>query len=130
MEVQLTQDLAHLLPRQRAKAGELAVVFVEMHMAELFSCAAHRFGKIVLLNVGMERIDEQQQIGAADLVDEFQALRNIIDEEGFIAVENFEMQGDSQRLSGFADLLHGSNGVAPSPLLIVIDRPVGGPCTD
>ena len=96
-----------------AGAWDAAVVFAEVKVTQRRAKRAARGGNVLLLDVGVEGVDQDADAG---IVDRFAELRRVGrggEEEGFTEVDGFKREGHLATFERLAELLEGLDGPAP-----------------
>jgi hypothetical protein len=117
------------VPGQPAFAGNAAIVFAGVEMAEQRASCADRLAETILLDVHMERIEHNLDVPLADLPDERNALFGGVEDMVLEAVEHFEAQINAEiacKIGEARDALQASRSVSRLiDRLRIIDRPIG-----
>ncbi len=116
------------LPVQRTLAGQLAVGFADVDMAEIIAGQADSGGNVVLFDVHVEGIEQNLAARAVHALAVLHTLCGVGHDVGLKAVEDLLAQVDAEILGDGGQLLHLCNAGIPGGFLVrvfEIARPEG-----
>src|SRR6185312_460626 len=101
----VAQSLKDALPVGMAAAGNAAVVFARVDMAEMPRHGANAGGDILLFDVGVEGVEQNADIGVIDFVAKARGIHGRIEEISFEAIQLLDRQRDAIGGERIADRL-------------------------
>src|SRR4029077_3066391 len=111
----LAQRGPDFVPGQLAFAGNAPIVFAGMEMAEKGPSGADRLAEAVLLDVHMERIEHDLDVGLADLSDEGDSLFGGVEDMVLEPVEHLQTEINAEvgrKIGEARDALQASRSVS------------------
>src|SRR5690606_14695543 len=119
----------HVAPRDVARSRRAAVVLARVHVTDVATARAERLSEMLLLDVRVERVEQQADARMADRLAQRDAIGDRVEEVRLEAVERFDRKRHAVLVERFAELLVALDGTlplvsGPTPAGKVADRRV------